>query len=100
MSREEALFKSSQSPAAAAAYLPHHNPLFSMMAGHHHHHHGHHLPMGGLVVDHPHHSSSDVESRLAASKISISAFTKVGESHGMELSPMLSIGAMGRLPRP
>lgn len=86
--RDDALFKT-QSPAAAAAYLPHHNPLFSMMAGHHHHHH--------LGLDHL--SQNDVEARLAASKISLSAFSKVGEGHGMELSPMLSIGAM-RLPRP
>lgn len=91
LSRDEALFKT-QSPAAAAAYLPHHNPLFSMMAAaaHHQQHH---------PLDHsPHHS--DIEARLAASKISLSAFSKVGDPRGMELSPMLSIGAMSRLPRP
>lgn len=91
LSREEALYKA-QSPAAAA-YLPHHNPLFSMIGHHPHglgmdHHHSHH---GG--------NNNDVEARLAASKISISAFNKVGDSNGLELSPMLSIGAMGRLPR-
>lgn len=93
LSRDEALFKT-QSPAAAAAYLPHHNPLFSMMAGHQ-------LPLVGLE-HHPHQQHhNDVEARLAASRISISAFSKVGESsHGMELSQMLSIGAMGRMPRP
>lgn len=94
LSREEALFKT-QSPAAAAAYLPHHNPLFSMMAGHQ-------LPLVGLE-HHPHHQhNNDVEARLAASRISISAFSKVGGEipHGMELSQMLSIGAMGRMPRP
>lgn len=91
VSREEALYKT-QSPAAAAAYLPHHNPLFSLMAGHH--------PLG---MDHSLPHSHDVEARLAASKISLSAFSKVGQDgshHGMELSPMLSIGAMNRLPRP
>lgn len=63
---------------------------------------GHQLPLVGLE-HHPHHQHhNDVEARLAASRISISAFSKVGGEipHGMELSQMLSIGAMGRMPRP